>query len=141
MEDKLEAIYKKAAALPIGDRVTLIERLSESVNRYEEDIPVADRYRFLLTLAETALGRKLTSKRTNGDTTIRMFVAYRMRQEGYHYAEIGRAMKRSHATIINLVRGMDNVFELPLYYAYEKARYEEFEKMIPETTNKSNSND
>ena len=91
-----------------------------------------ERYKQLLHLSEKAWDRKLTCWKSYDDTRIRMFVSYKMREEGYSYGQIGKAMDRHHSSIINQVKRMNNVFDEPVFYAEEVSKYELFNEMVKE---------
>ena len=106
--------------------------IRSSIERYQKQYTLEQRYDILLQIAEKVWGYKLYWTRTREDTNIRMFIAYKMRLEGYTYSEVGKAMKRSHASIMNLVRRMNDVFDVPMSYANEKVKYDEFESAVNE---------
>lgn len=106
-------------------------RQGEPVDVLSKMTPCAkERYKLLVRIAEDVWGYKLTRNKSYDDTRIRMFVSFRMKREGYPVSDIGKAMGRHHASIINQVRKMENVFDEPVFYAEEYAKYAMFEDII-----------
>ena len=88
--------------------------------------PCSELYPFILSKAEEAIGRKLTSARNADNTLIRCFVAHKMHQEGYSLSEIGKQMHRDHSTISHLDRLMSDMLSVPNAYKKEVELYTEF---------------
>ena len=92
--------------------------------------PCAERYAALLPVAEEVVGVKLTQTRNGVDSLIRKFIAYRLSEEGYGRSEIGRAMKRDHATVLNLYQRMNDIISMPRFYRREIGMYRAFEDRV-----------
>lgn len=92
--------------------------------------PCGERYASLLPAAEAATGTRLTERRSNDNTLVRVFLAYRLSEEGYGLSEIGRAMGRNHSTISHLIKRFRDMLLLPIVYKEEIALYKRFEGMI-----------
>jgi len=90
------------------------------------------RCQHLLGLSEEVWNRKLQPGKAYPDVKIRWFVSYEMRKEGYSYSEIGRAMGRHYASVINHVKCMSNVFDEPIFYAEENEKFSRFSDMVAE---------
>ena len=87
--------------------------------------PIGERYDVVLSAAQEAVGKKLCSGRATEDVLIRVFVAYRLRQEGYSFDTIGKVMHRDHSTVMHYVRKkMDDMLSLPDYYRNELDMYD-----------------
>lgn len=92
--------------------------------------PVEERYPSVLKAAEQATSWMLTESRERENTLIRSFVAYKLREEGYSYADIGKMMKRDHSTITHLANRMRDMLSLPNAYKWEVQQYKRFEEML-----------
>lgn len=92
--------------------------------------PVEERYPSVLKAAEQATSWMLTDSRERENTLIRSFVAYKLREEGYSYADIGKMMKRDHSTITHLANRMRDMLSLPNAYKWEVQQYKRFEEML-----------
>ena len=92
--------------------------------------PVEERYPSVLKAAEQATSWMLTDSRERENTLIRSFVAYKLREEGYSYSDIGKMMKRDHSTITHLANRMRDMLSLPNAYKWEVQQYKRFEEML-----------
>lgn len=92
--------------------------------------PVEERYPSVLKAAEQATSWMLTDSRERENTLIRCIVAYKLREEGYSYADIGKMMKRDHSTITHLANRMRDMLSLPNAYKWEVQQYKSFEEML-----------
>ena len=141
MQKQINQLFEQASELPVDERRTLAGMIRSSIEMFQKQYTIGQRYDILLRAAEEVWGYKLYWTRTREDTNIRMFIAYKMRLEGYTYSEIGKAMKRSHASILNLVRRMNDVFDLPKVYATEYVKYKEFEELVAKYDEEANKNE
>jgi hypothetical protein len=105
----------------------VLRRLRE---KYGIPPPVEERYPTVLKAAEQATSWMLTDSRERENTLIRSFVAYKLREEGYSYADIGKMMKRDHSTITHLANRMRDMLSLPNAYKWEVQQYKRFEEML-----------
>ena len=92
--------------------------------------PVEERYPSVLKAAEQATSWMLTDSRERENTLIRSFVAYKLREEGYSYADIGKMMKRDHSTITHLANRMRDMLSLPNAYKWEVQQFERFGRLL-----------
>ena len=72
----------------------------------------------------------LTDSRERENTLIRCIVAYKLREEGYSYADIGKMMKRDHSTITHLANRMRDMLSLPNAYKWEVQQFKRFEELL-----------
>ena len=92
---------------------------------------IKERYGVILLAAQQAVGKRLAEGRRKEDILIRVFVAHRLRQEGYSYEAIGEVMKRDHATIIHYERvKMSDMLSIPNMYRDELKMYRKMESML-----------
>lgn len=103
-----------------------------AILRDENDVPppVEERYPSVLKAAEQATSWMLTDSRERENTLIRCIVAYKLREEGYSYADIGKMMKRDHSTITHLANRMRDMLSLPNAYKWEVQQYKKFEELL-----------
>lgn len=95
------------------------------------DLPPCDeRCAELTALAEEVTGHRLDLSRSAESMVIRKFVAYRATTEGYGRSEIGRAIRKDHATVLNLYQKMNDILALPNFYKEEVQMYREFERRL-----------
>lgn len=92
--------------------------------------PCKDRYPEVLQAAEIVTEKKLTKERCRLNTNIRAFVAYRLKEEGYSYREIGAMMMRDHSSVTHLTNRMRDMLSLPNVYREEIELYRQFENLI-----------
>ena len=86
------------------------------------------RFPFVLACAELAAGKRLTKERSKENTMLRAFVAYRLREEGYTYFDIGKMLQRDHSTVVHLCRLMRDMLSVPNAYRKELEAFQEFER-------------
>lgn len=91
---------------------------------------IGERFPFVLSCAEIAVGRKVGKERCEDNTLIRSFVSYQLREEGFGYCEIGRMLGRDHSTVIHLYNKMSNILSVPNAYRNEIERYKEFRRLL-----------
>lgn len=98
----------------------------------ENDCPpsVGERFPFVLSCAELAVGRKLSRERCEDNTLIRSFVSYILRSEGYGYNEIGKMLGRDHSTVIHLYNKMNDMLSVPYAYRKEIDMFRAFEGLL-----------
>lgn len=109
-------------------------RFTEALNRIRKEnktLPqVSERYKTLVSAAERATGYSLTSTREAINSLIRSIVAYRLVKEGYHYSEIGKAMRRNHSTISHYIKKVENMLSVPNSYKREMDIFNEFVRLV-----------
>lgn len=130
--NEVSKVYKRAAALSMEDKAELVGMLKESIENPRVVISPAERYQVLLGFSEAVWGKKLTASKSGDDVRIRMFVSNKMREEGFSYSDIGRAMGRSYCAIISHVKRMGDMFDEPIFYALELRKYAQFVDMVKE---------
>ena len=115
-----ELIVRTAAKLSPEDRVRVAERILETQDTSKV------RYETLVKAAEATLGRKMDGSRKAASVTIRRFVAWKMRQEGYTFYEIAGAMGVDHSTVHHYIRVMREELELPSVFRNDIELYHVF---------------
>lgn len=88
------------------------------------------RFPVVMSAAEQATGRKLSGERSKENTTFRAFVAYKLREEGYTYSDIGKMLQRDHSTVMHLCNIMRDMLSVPMAYQDEMKMYREFERLL-----------
>lgn len=137
-KEKAEIIVKRANSLSVEERVAIVREIEDSINKDRRIINVGKRYQFLLPLAEKAVGHQMRpEKRDMLDVRVRMFVAYRLRTEGYFLSAIGGAMGMDHSSIYHLFDKMRDMFLVPMIYKEEIHQYKEFENLISQENSSS----
>lgn len=130
-EERIELAVRTAAKLPREDRIRIAERILET------DDPIAGRAlaraKILTNAAERAVGARVDDSRNRTSVNIRRFVSWRMREEGFLFMDIARALGKDHATIHHYVKDMRDVFSLPIYYHREIEQYYLFNEYANET--------
>ena len=93
--------------------------------------PILQRYAEVLQAAQIAVGKKMARGRGKEDVLIRMFVAYRLRCEGYPFEAIGKVLGRNHSTIVHLVgKKMADMLSLPKIYLRELKMYNKMNEIL-----------
>ena len=129
--DQEEAIEKiRSYPAEYGEHIIMRRIKKEEPLTIRERYTPKVRYQILLKLSEEAWGRKLKPGKAYDDLKIRWFVSYMMWKEGYSYSDIGRAMGRHYSSVINHVKHMFNVFDEPVFYAEECAKYAQFGDLV-----------
>ena len=91
---------------------------------------IGERFPFVLSCAELAVGQPLADVRDKNNTNIRSFVSFQLHMEGYSYTDIGRMMRRDHSTVIHLVRKMEDMLSLPQAYKQEINMYNKMLELL-----------
>ena len=113
-------LTRRCLSLSKSQRERLIKRLQESLNEREDD---GSRFATLLKAATDVCGQGVLSSSRDFNLVMgRRMIAYQMRSEGYSFPSIGKMMVRHHASIIHMVRMMEDAirfqFNLELGYWY-----------------------
>lgn len=113
----------------------LVRPTSQNILRHlldENDCPpsIGERFPFVLSCAEIAVGRKVGKERCEDNTLIRSFVSYQLRKEEYGYCEIGRMLGRDHSTVIYLFNKMNDMLSVPNAYRVEMEKWKEFQRLV-----------
>ena len=119
-------IINKCLRLPIEQRKELIFLLKESIadGNYK-------RFRILLKLATEVVGEGILSNSREFNCLMgRRMVAYQMRQEGCSLYQIGKFMKKDHATIHHTLTVMEDILQYPTSFKVELHYWKEFQKKL-----------
>ena len=113
-------LTRRCLSLSKSQRERLIKRLQESLNEREDD---GSRFATLLKAATDVCGQGILSSSRDFNLVMgRRMIAYQMRSEGYSFPSIGKMMVRHHASIIHMVRMMEDAirfqFNLEMGYWY-----------------------
>lgn len=113
-------LTRRCLSLSKLQREILIKRLQESLNEREDD---GSRFATLLKAATDVCGQGILSNSRDFNLVMaRRMIAYQMRSEGYSFPSIGKMMVRHHASIIHMVRMMEDAiryqFNLEMGYWY-----------------------
>ena len=111
-------LTRRCLSLSKSQREKLIKRLQESLNEREDD---GSRFATLLKAATDVCGQGILSSSRDFNLVMgRRMIAYQMRSEGYSFPSIGKMMVRHHASVIHMVRMMEDAlhfqFDLELGY-------------------------
>ena len=121
-------LTRRCLSLSKSQRETLIKRLQESLVEKEDD---GSRFATLLKAATDVCGQGVLSSSRDFNLVMgRRMIAYQMRSEGYSFPTIGKMMVRHHASIIHMVRMMEDA----LHYQFdlEIGYWNLFQKKIEE---------
>lgn len=129
-EDVLEIVDAFESSDASTDKARCVHALKMLRGEYECAAPVSERFSEVVAAAEKAVGCRLTRLRAKETTLVRCFVSYRLREEGYTYAEIGRMMERDHSTVTSQVNKVRDMISVPLAYKTEMEQFEEFERLL-----------
>lgn len=113
-------LTRRCLSLSKSQREKLIKRLQESLNEREDD---GSRFATLLKAATDVCGKGILSSHRDFNLVMgRRMIAYQMRSEGYSFPSIGKMMVRHHASVIHMVRMMEDAlhfqFDLETGYWY-----------------------
>lgn len=121
-------LTRRCLSLSKSQREKLIKRLQESLNEREDD---GSRFATLLKAATEVCGNGILSSSRDFNLVMgRRMIAYQMRSEGYSFPSIGKMMVRHHASVIHMVRMMEDA----LHYQFdlEIGYWNLFQKKIEE---------
>ena len=127
-KQRSELIVRTAAKLPPEDRQRVAERILDV-----KDEPVLNAYQRcadLVAIAEQVVGDVLDNTRKYNSVTIRRFVSWRMRQEGYTFYDIARALDVDHSTVHHYVRCMKEELDLPSVFRNDLGLYHIFNENV-----------
>lgn len=91
-----------------------------------------ERYKVLLSLAEKVTDHSYSDNRQFGNVVIKCLVSNRLRDEGYSFNEIGRAMNKHHSTVMFYIGKMSDMLSLPIIYSEEMRMRSLFNDAIDE---------
>lgn len=121
-------LTRKCLSLSKSQREILIKRLQESLNEREDD---GSRFANLLKAATDVCGQGILSSSRDFNLVMgRRMIAYQMRKEGYSFPSIGRHMVRHHASVIHMVKMMEDAlhFQFDLEIGYWNLFQQNLEK-------------
>jgi hypothetical protein len=94
---------------------------------------IEDRFKMLLEVATEVVGIGIMTKHKDHNLVMgRRMITYQMRNDGLSFAEIGRFLKRDHASIRGSYLNMLNVFEYPKMYELEMSYWTLFQQKLKE---------
>ena len=106
-------LTRRCLSLSKSQREILIKRLQESLVEKEDD---GSRFATLLKAATDVCGQGVLSSSRDFNLVMgRRMIAYQMRSEGYSFPSIGKMMVRHHASVIHMVRMMEDA----LHYQFD----------------------
>ena len=111
-------LTRRCLSLSKSQREKLIKRLQESLNEREDD---GSRFATLLKAATEVCGNGILSSSRDFNLVMgRRMIAYQMRSEGYSFPSIGKMMVRHHASVIHMVKMMEDAlhFQFDLEVGY-----------------------
>lgn len=112
------------------DREYLIKVLNDSVHDEKED---RGRFQILLKFATEVVGDGILTRSKEYNCVMgRKMIAWQMRQEGYSLMAIGRRMGRHHASILHLLKLMEDMFKFPGCFKIDEMYWEEFQQKVRE---------
>lgn len=121
-------LTRRCLELSLKERTRLINVLQESLNEREDD---GSRFSELYKAATDVCGHGiLTSLRDFNLVMGRRMIAYQMRLEGYSLMTIGKRLIRHHASIIHMVRMMEDA--LHFQFNLEMEYWNKFQQKIKE---------
>lgn len=121
-------LTRRCLSLSKSQREKLIKKLQESLNEREDD---GSRFATLLNAATEVCGQGILSSSRDFNLVMgRRMIAYQMRSEGYSFPSIGKMMVRHHASIIHMVRMMEDA--LHFQFNLEMEYWNKFQQKIKE---------
>ena len=108
--DKQDSIVRQAKLLPIEVRKDIVKRILDSIDRDSTAVSAAERLKELVPLAETAFEIKYEpTSRNERNVYVRNAIAWVMRNEGYTFTSIGKAMGKTPCSVISMVKRADDM--------------------------------
>ena len=121
-------LTRRCLSLSKSQREKLIKKLQESLNEREDD---GSRFATLLKAATEICGQGVLSSSRDFNLVMgRRMIAYQMRSEGYSFPSIGKMMVRHHASVIHMVRMMEDA--LHFQFNLEMEYWNKFQQKIKE---------
>jgi hypothetical protein len=106
-------LTRRCLELSLKERTRLINILQDSLVEKEDD---GSRFSVIYKAATKVCGQGiLTGARDFRLVMGRRMIAYQMRKEGYSYMSIGRHLVRHHASVIHMVKMMEDI----LHYQWD----------------------
>ena len=121
-------LTRRCLSLSKSQREKLIKRLQESLNEREDD---GSRFATLLKAATDVCGQGIISSSRDFNLVMgRRMIAYQMRLEGYSLLTIGKRLIRHHASIIHMIRMMNDT--MTFRFKDEMEYWNKFQQKIKE---------
>jgi chromosomal replication initiation ATPase DnaA len=121
-------LTRRCLELSLKERTRLINILQDSLVEKEDD---GSRFSVIYKAATKVCGQGiLTGARDFRLVMGRRMIAYQMRKEGYSYMSIGRHLVRHHASVIHMIRQMEDVMEYPKARDLEMGYWHLFEQEL-----------
>lgn len=134
MEDSYKALVEEVLSLSMCERRALAHKILRSLQTEEHATSANERYEFLKSIVEDVLDHKIDNSRHRLNVTGRMYIAYIMQQDGYSTAVIGKQMKRDHATVLHLLKQMNDMLSVPNFYKKELGDFDKISQLATEIT-------
>lgn len=136
----MNEITRRCLYLSREDKQRLIRVLTESLEEEEKEDD-GSRFATLYKAATEICGHGILTRSRDFNLVMgRRMIAYKMRKEGYSLLTIGKKLIRHHASIIHMIRMMEEVFEYQNCFQLEMAYWGEFNKKITEYETNRESN-
>ena len=124
----MNELTRRCLSLSKSQREKLIKKLQDSLNEREDD---GSRFATLLKAATEICGQGILSSSRDFNLVMgRRMIAYQMRSEGYSFPSIGKMMVRHHASVIHMVRMMEDA--LNFQFNLEMGYWNLFQQKIKE---------
>lgn len=124
----MNELTRRCLELPFNERQKLINVLKESLDGEDDD---GSRFAILYKAATEVCGNGILSKSKDFNLVMgRRMIAYQMRLEGYTYMSIGKKLIRHHASIIHLVKMMEDAIKYQ--FGLEMGYWTLFQRKIKE---------
>ena len=126
-------LTRRCLELSLKERTRLINILQESLSEREDD---GSRFSVIYKAATKVCGQGiLTGARDFRLVMGRRMIAYQMRKEGYSYMSIGRLLVRHHASVIHMVKMMEDI----LHYQWdmEMGYWRQFQNELYDTDSRT----
>ena len=121
-------LTRRCLSLSKSQREKLIKKLQDSLNEREDD---GSRFATLFKAATEICGQGILSSSRDFNLVMgRRMIAYQMRSEGYSFPSIGKRMIRHHASIIHMVRMMEDAIRF--HFKLEMGYWNKFQQKIKE---------
>lgn len=123
-------LTRRCLDLSKANKERLIKVLTESLANDEREDD-GSRFSLLHKAATDVCGQGILSSRRDLNLVIgRRMIAYKMRQEGYSLAAIGKNMIRHHTSVLHQVRMMEDALQMK--FDYDCALWELFNIRVKE---------
>lgn len=118
-------LRRQVLALPLADRLTLLEALRVSVAEPRRDAAAILQH-LVATMNEVAGFPVVSDRRDNASAWARAVLCFVARREGLKQSQIGKALQRDHSSIAHAESRIRTAFEYPDQYAEVITLYNRF---------------